>query len=330
MVIQRRRYDLVFPFAMSEYEWQRLFAETASRLGRHAQGVGVRLGLTFEEWMGTALPAIPSAMVPVRAAGAIVRRWTGRCLMVLALGAALGGFFLLRERHAPRLPERVGDLQAQPLARPVPAVPRRPGVPLRTPVSAGLVPVRLRSRALWVRRLEKLLGGGRGCVGRFLAGRWTPDLPSPDAPLDRNFLLWWIRGGARILGGGSVPGREEEAFRDDGRPWYRDGRRVRLPGPRQVFYHVELRDGSVATVFPELLAKLCAYAFCREREPSLVSALRLRALEWCKEQGFSSVLTMVALAGSLRLAFDLSEEEDLTVQTLESLGQGPTRWWGRA
>lgn len=182
------------------------------------------------------------------------------------------------------------------------------------PVSVGAVAsTRLRRHARWVCRLQRVLGGDdplgwrSAVVARFLSGRWTPDLPGPNRPTEQNFLLDALEGGARILGGGSVGCGHGE--------------------PPAVFWTVETRDGSVSMIFPDLLAKLRAYAYCRRRDASLVGALRLRAVEWCKQLDLSPVVTFMALEGVMRHAWVRGRGEALTVSVLRTHGAEATRWW---
>lgn len=156
-----------------------------------------------------------------------------------------------------------------------------------TPVSS-IHCSRLRRRAVWVRRLECFLGGAPGGVGLFVRGRWTPDLPSPDLSAESNLALMHFRDGAKILGGGSVRSHE-------GRP--------------VSYLVVLLADGSQELFVPELVGKLSTYALLRERDETLVSALRLRALEWCKGAGLSGPVTYWAVLCALRCSWEPSPQE---------------------
>lgn len=262
-------------------------------------------------WLSLPAPAI------IRRLRALRRIAWWCTLLGVGAGGTLATLFVARRREVPdpRIASE-GLLRGLLWPRETPMRTWRPRDALVGDVSvaAGQCLARLRRRARWVRRLEIMLGGGGGIVSSFLAGRWVPDLPDLERPLDQVLILTWLNGGARILGGGSevtVVGEGGEHERE----------------VRSTFWTCELRDGSVVVIFPELLAKLSCYAFCRKRDASLVSALRLRALEWCRAQGFSSVLSLVAVTGSLRLAFEIGPEERLTELTLRSLGEGPTRWW---
>jgi hypothetical protein len=177
-----------------------------------------------------------------------------------------------------------------------------------TPVSAPVC-ARLRRRAVWVRRMEKVIGKAPGCVGKFLRGRWTPDLPSPALTAGANLVLSHLPDGVRILGGGSVQGRGKD-----------DEETV------EAYLVVELADGSRVTVYPELLCALSSYAFLRERSAVLLSSLRLRALEWCRARGLSKTSTWAGLPGSLMLAWEVCDLE-LWAQERLSDGPEPPFWW---
>lgn len=179
-------------------------------------------------------------------------------------------------------------------------------------LSSFLVKGRLRSRARWVRRLEYVLGGAPGVVSRVVRGRWTPDLPSASRSGGLNIVLAHVKGGVRILGGGSVAqgkGEDKSEF---------------------VYWIVETSDGRQELVFPALLSKLASYALARERDALLVSALRARAQDWCKKNSFSEELTWLALPSALRLAWDVSPGESALVDSLRASGPGPSLWWARA
>jgi len=127
-------------------------------------------------------------------------------------------------------------------------------------------------------------------------------------------LLTHFEDGARILGGGSVqtspPGEGE--------------------GSTESYFVLELADGSVEVIFPSLWAKLCSYAFLRERGDTLVSALRLRALEWCKSAGLSSPDTWVAVPSAFRCAWKISSREMKLRDELREQGPAAGEWWGRS
>jgi len=173
---------------------------------------------------------------------------------------------------------------------------------------------RLRRRARWVRSLECYLGSAPGCVSALVRGRWTPDLTSPARSAAGNLLLSHLEDGVRILGGGSVPCERQK--NDDGQTY-------------EGYLVVELSDGSLELVFPELLFHLVSYAFLRERDAVLVSALRLRALDWCKKVGLSQTHKWLAVPSAIHLAWQVSPVE---VKARQRLGPGPSPplWWGSA
>jgi hypothetical protein len=185
----------------------------------------------------------------------------------------------------------------------------------QVPVTAHVC-ARRRRRAVWVRRLEYVLGGGSASVGGFVRGRWAPDLPSASLSPGANIALSHFGDGAKILGGGSVRGEDKTI----------DGKDV----PRvHAYFVVELADGSRDVVFPELLSALSSYAFLRERSAPLVSGLRLRAQEWCKGAGFSKQVTWIAVPSAFKWAWHISPVE---AEAREMLSDGPATpsWWGSA
>jgi hypothetical protein len=153
--------------------------------------------------------------------------------------------------------------------------------------------------------MEMLLGTTPGgSVGSFVRGRWTPDLPSPGYSPGRNLVLAARPDGVKILGGGSVLGKEDD---------------------RVAYLVVEEADGAVSVVFPELLAALRSYAFLRAREATLVLALRSRALEWCKKKGLADSSTAVAVGTAVSWAWVESPEE---LRALSSITASPSLpWW---
>jgi len=177
------------------------------------------------------------------------------------------------------------------------------------PVTAHLC-ARPRRRAVWVRRLEVVLGPvPSGLVGRLVRGRWTPDLPSSGFSAGLNHVLCHRESGVKIRGGGSVPGREGD---ND----------VRVP-----YFVVELPDGSMDVVCPELLSALSTYAFLRKREAVLVSALRLRAQEFCKKRGLSESVTWTLVSSGVRWAWEVSARERLDRAALR-VDSSEDCWWG--
>jgi len=139
-----------------------------------------------------------------------------------------------------------------------------------------------------VRALELVVGEMPVTVGQLLRGRWAPDLPSSSLSHGANFVLSSLNDGVRILGGGFV--HTEKSL---------DG----------VYTVCELRDGTVEVVFPELLGRLSAYAIFRDRDATLLSSLRLRALDWCKKAGLDGPTTHSAVLAALRFVWRPSPHE---------------------
>lgn len=169
---------------------------------------------------------------------------------------------------------------------------------------------RLRRRSVWVNRLEAVLGSPPGAVGRILRGRWNPDLPLPGDSLAAQLVKVQYPEGVKLLGGGAVRGADKEK-------------------DAVVYYILEHPDGSTELVAPELMSHLASYSFLRERSADLVSALRLRALEWCKGQGLSKDATWALLPGSFRSGWEVSEREQRVRQSLGD-GQVSPLWWSSA
>lgn len=159
-----------------------------------------------------------------------------------------------------------------------------------TPPEYALAITRVRRRARWVRALETLLGGRKGAVGTFVRGRWTPDLPAPGNDGRWNYLVASVGNGARVLGGGLEQVDHE-----------------RNPA-HGVYFHLDTGE-EIQVVFPYLLGKLRQYALFRERDELLLSALRSRAIEWCKGEGLRAYVSDMAVAGAVSLAMEPSTHE---------------------
>lgn len=162
--------------------------------------------------------------------------------------------------------------------------------------SSALAITRLRRRARWVRVLEAALGGRRGVVATLLRGRWTPDLPAPEKPDVFNYLLGSVENGVKILGGGAT---EVEG---DGGGYTLDG----------VYLVVDTGEG-VEVVFPQLLGRLRQYSLGRKRDGLLFSALRSRAVEWCRTKRLRSHVADIAVASAVSYAMEVSTHERLTI-----------------
>jgi hypothetical protein len=181
----------------------------------------------------------------------------------------------------------------------------------RVPVTAHLC-ARPRRRAIWVRKMEAVLGPVPVTVGEVVRGRWLPDLPSVEFSAGLNLVLSQMDDGVRIRGGGSVQGKPKEGD---------------LGGFEKVPYFVcELRDGSLETVFPDLLAALSSYAFLRKRDATLLLALRSRAVEWCKRSGLDQPSGLVAVSFTTRWAWSISAAEFRARAGMEEEPLAP--WWG--
>jgi hypothetical protein len=160
--------------------------------------------------------------------------------------------------------------------------------------------------------MEAALGPVPVTVGELIRGRWLPDLPSSEFSAGLNLVLAQRADGVRIHGGGSVLGREK----DDG-----TGRREKVP-----YFVCELRDGSLETVFPDLLSSLSAYAFMRKRDATLLLALRSRAVEWSKRAGIDQPSSLVAVSFTTRWAWSISDAELRARAEMVEEPLGP--WWG--
>jgi len=180
----------------------------------------------------------------------------------------------------------------------------------RVPVTAHLC-ARPRRRAVWVRKMEEVLGPVPVTVGDLIRGRWLPDLPSAEFSAGLNLVLAQRADGVRIRGGGSVEGK----LKDDD-----SGRCEKVP-----YFVCELRDGSLETVFPDLLASLSSYAFLRKREATLFLALRSRAVEWAKRAGLDQPSTLVAVSFTTKWAWSISDAEFRARTEMEEEPHAP--WW---
>jgi len=160
--------------------------------------------------------------------------------------------------------------------------------------------------------MEAALGPVPVTVGELIRGRWLPDLPSAEFSAGLNLVLAQRADGVRIRGGGSVEGKLKE---DD------SGHREKVP-----YFVCELRDGSLETVFPDLLASLSSYAFLRRREATLLLALRSRAVEWAKRSGLDQPSALVAVSFTTRWAWIISDAELRARAEMEEEPLVP--WWG--
>jgi hypothetical protein len=141
-----------------------------------------------------------------------------------------------------------------------------------------------------------------GMLGAFLSGRWTPDLPSGGAPSLSDWLASVIDVGAKVVGGGLCgvgdPKHKQQPF-------------VRL-----------CLGNTVVNVLPGLLARLVNYSCFRQRGPSLLAALRTRAVEWCKENHVLDVDSALCMPGTVALAYCKSGPEVAAEGLLRSVAAG--------
>jgi len=258
-------------------------------------------------------------LVSFLAASAVLRLSRASALVLsLVLETPRGLVFGWLTRSLPRVPGNtvVSRTDGQPVYQ-APTEAGGSGVNRNAPVSAHLTCVRFRRRARWVNRCASRLGLRRGSLGFVLRGRWTPDLPSPRHPAAVNSVLSHFEDGARLLGGGVVrcSRSSEGSLREE---------------VDEPYHLIELSDGSREVCFPGLLSKLSAYALLRQRDAVLISALRLRALDWVKRQGLPKDLGFIVVASAMRLALEVPCQEAALAETLEDLGPGSPRWWHRA
>lgn len=163
--------------------------------------------------------------------------------------------------------------------------------------------MRLRKRSRWVCCLQRALHGERGAVGALFRGRWVPDLPSVEGSRLSNFLAALTSDGVRFRGGGICHGKQSG---DE---------------PSTVCYlFCELSDGSVKTIFPDLVAKLTNHAVFRTRNAALLALLRLRALEWRRDVGLDHCDLAWGLADSVSLASAVTSWEASATQWLAERG----------
>jgi hypothetical protein len=181
-------------------------------------------------------------------------------------------------------------------------------LPQRTKPTASLY-ARPRRRARWVRQLEETVCPP-GFVGRLVAGRWTPDLPGPSRSDPLNLLLAHRAHGVKVLGRSTVPGKD------------REGEACVYTG-----YTVESPDGSLDFVLPELVFALSSYSCFRQRESTLVLALRSRALEWCKQRGLSDPFTNLVVPAAVSWSWTVSPREVRLASTIQEDDGRPVSWW---
>jgi hypothetical protein len=85
-------------------------------------------------------------------------------------------------------------------------------------------------------------------------------------------------------------------------------------------------------LYPELLARLAAYATFKKREPRLLSALAVRSLEWLKHEGFTMEEAGETHAPTVALSWFPSKSETLGTKILSAASAGGALpslegWW---
>jgi len=151
--------------------------------------------------------------------------------------------------------------------------------------------------------LQRALDGEVGAVSALFRGRWVPDLPSVQRGRLPNFLAALTEDGVKFTGGGLCYGKSEGG------------------SPASVAYVSGLTsDGREFQVFPSLVAKLSNHAVFRTRNAALLALLRLRALEWRRDQGLDHFDLAFGLADSVSLASVVSSWEASASQDLAMRG----------
>ncbi|QKN84405.1 hypothetical protein [Rice Tombus-like virus 3] len=171
-------------------------------------------------------------------------------------------------------------------------------------VSGTSVP-RLRQRSKLTHALGESLQLKRGLLGAFLTGRWRPDLPLTEGPTVASWISALIAGGARVVGGGLCATGDIEKR-------------------RQPFVRLLLGE-TVVTVLPGLLARLTQYSVYRTRSPALVSALRTRAVEWCKAQGVPEVDACLCVPGTVALSYLRTAPEEAGLDLMSTVAAEESR-----
>jgi hypothetical protein len=164
-----------------------------------------------------------------------------------------------------------------------------PGIRRLSEAPAG---ARLRQRARWALSLNP--DKQDRWLGPLLKGRWTPDLSKEYAPAASRLFVAARGGSVKFLGGGTLKKTIGE-------------------GPErrtlELAYVNAVSGDTCYRLYPELLARLASYATFRKRSSVLVTALRTRALEWAKKQGFTAEETAEMLPPTVALAYLPSAQE---------------------
>lgn len=160
---------------------------------------------------------------------------------------------------------------------------------------------RLRVRGRATRMLQKILNGPVGSVGKFMRGRWTPDLPSSVRSPELNALLACSTRGTKLLGIGAVHTTSQSS------------------PVIHVYVVVETPEGR-ELVIPSLDAKLAQYSFLRERTPELFRGLRTRAVDWFKQEELPLWLGPLVLPGAVARACLTTAPEEAAVKVMADAG----------
>lgn len=167
---------------------------------------------------------------------------------------------------------------------------------------------RLRPRGRATRALQGLLQGPVGSVGKFIRGRWVPDLPASRRSPVLNALLATSGSEMKLLGVGVIQSTV-------------------APVDNYVYVVVETPEGR-ELVFPALAARLSQYSLLRERTPELLRGLRARAVDWLKESKLPGwvgplVLPTAVARACLKLSTETLAETMLEKAGLSSLLSSP-------
>lgn len=192
-------------------------------------------------------------------------------------------------------------------------VKRSPGIRKLSEAPAG---ARLRRRARWVLQMNP--DKNSLSLGRLLKGWWTPDLTSEFADGSSARLVAAYGDVVKFLGGGIV--KKSLGVNEKGEERFEE----------LVFVNA-VHEGTVFQLYPELLARLGSYATYRKRSSVLVTALRSRALEWCKKMKFTMEETLETVAPSVALAYFPSKQEQAGQALFKGLTSGRVAdadgWW---
>jgi len=171
--------------------------------------------------------------------------------------------------------------------------------------------LRVRRRSKWVGILQEMLHGRLGVVGALKRRWWTPDLPTQGVPYEIAAAAHLSLSGLRILSWGSSTFEAQDKEKTV--------HEVR-------FCNVQSESGTVYTILPDLYCKLNCLVFGRQRNAATFLSLKNRYLEDTRELGVSQSLRALALAGTVGLAFRMSNGEEAIRQDLMEDGlsfEGP-------